>query len=64
MVPGFDIPDTRAIRETEKALYVYSPEIGFWWVPKSQITVDSEVNEPGDHGELCITEWLAKQKGW
>ena len=33
------------------------------WIPKSQISDDSEVYQDGDEGDLVITEWLANQKG-
>ena len=34
------------------------------WIPKSQITDDSEVYERGHEGKLVITHWLAQQLGW
>lgn len=33
------------------------------WIPKSQITDDSEVYETGTEGTLVVTEWIAEQKG-
>lgn len=64
MVPGYDLPRTTVLKETAKALLVHTHGIGNWWVPKSQITRDSEVRHEDDYGELCVTEWFAKQKGW
>ena len=34
------------------------------WIPKSQITEDSEVYKAGTCGTLIVTEWLAEQKKW
>lgn len=55
-----------AIAETDIALLVRVPEHEDKpvWIPKSQITDDSEVYRNGDTGELEITEWLAEQRGW
>lgn len=33
------------------------------WIPKSQITDDSEVYEKGDEGKLIITGWYAEKEG-
>jgi hypothetical protein len=32
------------------------------WIPKSQISDDSEVYDRGHKGKLVITHWLAKQR--
>lgn len=34
------------------------------WIPQSQITDDSEVWKTDDEGNLVITDWFAKKKGW
>lgn len=34
-----------------------------YWIPLSQIAVESEVKTVGDFGTLTITEWIAQQKG-
>lgn len=34
------------------------------WVPKSQISDDSEVNAEDDEGTLVVSQWIAEQKGW
>ena len=34
------------------------------WVPYSQIGPDSEVNEPGDSGDLEISAWFAHKNKW
>lgn len=33
------------------------------WIPKSQITDDSEVYKIGTEGTLVITDWIAEKKG-
>jgi hypothetical protein len=61
----FDDDDVRftqckAIKETPEALLVYidalDQEI---WVPKSQITNDSEVYKMKTEGDLVVTRWFA-----
>jgi hypothetical protein len=63
----------KVVRETDAALLVRVDgsdpaleDIGEYevWVPKSQILDDSEVWQKGDSGELQVTMWIAKQKGW
>lgn len=56
------IDGCKALKETDKGLLVEyeGEEI---WIPKSQITEDSEVTEEGDEGILAIPEWLAEEKG-
>lgn len=54
--------DVLALRETEKGLLVQYEGEEFW-VPKSQISSDSEVSEKDDQGVLAIPEWLAEEKG-
>lgn len=34
------------------------------WVPKSQISDDSEVSDEDDEGTLVVSKWLAETKGW
>lgn len=75
MSPGYDIEGVKCIKESGsgKALLVKNSSCeefegeqpsGTCWVPKSQITDDSEVFEVGGEGTLCVTEWFAKKKGW
>lgn len=52
----------RAIRETANALLCVVDDQEMW-IPKSQISDDSEVYEAGHTGTLIISEWLATQKG-
>lgn len=56
--------EVRATRETDLALLCVingRPQ----WIPKSQITDDSEVFEVGDGapGKLAITGWFARKEG-
>jgi hypothetical protein len=46
--------------ETSKALlcFIAGDEL---WVPKSQISADSEVQHRGDHGRLVVTRWWARK---
>lgn len=57
--------DVVLLRETDKAVLVMVKESREEiWLPRSQI-IDSESDtlEPGQAGELCITDWIAKEKG-
>lgn len=48
--------------ETPKAI-MFTHEGEEFWIPKSQIGNDSEVQGKGDTGTLIIPEWLAEEKG-
>lgn len=65
---SFEIDDAIVVRETEKALLVEAPILDEeQWVPKSQITEDSEVfnaKSGKEPGSLIVTHWIAQQKGW
>lgn len=56
------IKGVEALKETPKALLCLTPTKEVW-IPKSQITEDSEVLAEGDVGTLVITEWIAGEKG-
>jgi hypothetical protein len=60
--PSESLYDVEAIAETDLALLclIDDQEI---WVPKSQITDDSEVKEEGDAGILTVTAWFTKRSG-
>ena len=53
-----------AIRETEKSILVNFGGKENHWVPKSQLSKDSDVTEKDDHGNLIVTKWIANEKGW
>ncbi len=50
-------------KETDKALLCTVDDEDVW-VPKSQVHADSEVYQEGDEGDLVVSEWIARQKGW
>ena len=52
-----------AVAETDLAVCVEGITDEDVWVPKSQISDDSEVWKKGDEGELIITEWFAEKEG-
>jgi hypothetical protein len=51
-----------AIGETEKALLCLI-DWEEYWVPKSQISHESNVTERWDTGTLIVTRWWAEQRG-
>lgn len=56
------IPNVVGKHETEKAvLCVIDGEEK--WIPKSQISDDSDVYGKGHEGDLIVTEWFAKKEG-
>ena len=65
--PTASFEDVEAIQETQPG----TPDAGGLlcmiegkevWIPKSQISDDSEVFKKGDAGTLVIPEWLAIEK--
>jgi hypothetical protein len=56
------IDNVRCIKETHAALLcvIDDEEV---WIPKSQISDDSEVYDEGSSGTLIISEWIANEKG-
>ena len=57
-----EFEDVKAEAETEKAILV-EIEGDKYWVPKSQLDKNSEVNEKGDEGTLITTRWWAEKEG-
>ncbi len=58
---SFDVDDVEA--ESEKAILV-DIDGEKTWVPKSQISEDSEVySKKSGGGELIVTRWWAEQRG-
>lgn len=62
---GFPIGTVIVKAKTEKAVLVelQSGE-GQHWIPLSQVHEDSEIYdsaEPGDQGEMVITQWMAEK---
>jgi hypothetical protein len=60
--PVVEFKAVECVKETERALLcIIDGEEK--WIPKSQITEDSDVNDEGDIGTLVVTEWFAIQDG-
>ena len=59
-----EFEDISVKKETEKAILV-EIEGDEYWVPKSQLSEDSEVYErdEGNEGTLIVTRWWATQEG-
>ena len=59
--PTVSFSDVVVKRETDAAILctIYDKEV---WIPKSQISEDSDVKEEGDEGTLIVSEWIAIQK--
>lgn len=59
------VEDSHVLRESEKAVLCDVSEVGEQWIPKSQITTNSEVWKPGqERGDLAVTKWFARERGW
>lgn len=52
------------LKETGKAIMFTCSEQIDHWVPKSQISDDSEVFAMGDQGALIVSDWFATRAGW
>lgn len=51
------------VAETEKAVLVRLTDDEEYWVPKSVIGEDSEVQGHNDRGVLVVADWFVKRKG-
>jgi hypothetical protein len=62
----FEVEDAKCTAETSKAILVEHSVFdgGKAWIPKSQVSNDSEVREKGTDGTLIISKWLAEQNSW
>jgi hypothetical protein len=61
-----EFSDVTPLKDSGEALLCRIPDLDEdIWIPKSQITDNSEVYE-GDQpaGTLAVTGWLAEQRGW
>lgn len=59
------IEGVRVERQTDLALlcvWTQGKRAREHWIPKSQVTDDSEVWEPGHSGKLVITGWYARKE--
>ena len=58
------IENARCTAETEKAILVEADSLDeSLWVPKSQVTDDSEVYKKDTDGDLIVTDWWAEKAG-
>lgn len=63
-VDVFEVYCEKVKAERPKAILCVT-EAGEAWIPKSQISPDSEIWKVGQKdGSLIITEWIAEKKGW
>lgn len=62
MDDGVEIDDVEVKVETDKALLV-DIDGDEYWLPKSQILEDSEVQGKDDVGTLLVTRWWAEKEG-
>lgn len=63
--PFTELEDVEVLHETDKALLVRFPTAKGTkdeWIPKGQISDDSEVYENGHKGTIIVSEWIAEQK--
>ena len=74
----FRVEDANCVGESPQAILVEAPSfmndsdarvdhergVGRTWIPKSQLSGDTEVCEPGQEGVLIVSMWLAKQRSW
>jgi len=54
--------EATCLATTEQAILVEVDNEEFW-IPRSQLSEDSEVADKGDEGTLIVTRWVAEQKG-
>jgi len=58
------IENARCTAETEKAILVEADSLDeSLWVPKSQVTDDSEVYKKDTDGDLIVNDWWAFKAG-
>lgn len=57
-----EFEDCLCRKETAKAILVRRGD-DEKWVPKSQVTADSEVYAEGHVGKLVVTAWFAEKEG-
>jgi len=54
--------NTKALRDTDKALLVEFEDGVERWIPKSVIDDDSEVYKMGTSGTLVVKQWFAEKE--
>jgi hypothetical protein len=67
-VMPFTIENATCLREADsgKAILVEAKffDDGVEWIPVSQIDDNSEVYKKNTEGDLIVSNWLARKKGW
>ena len=65
---GHVIEDVTCVGETAKAIQITTVDgpdgQTMLWVPKSQIHDNSQVYKNGQEGDICVSSWWARQKGF
>ena len=60
----YTLEGVKAVAETDAALLIVTADGDEVWVPKSQIDDDSEVYKKNNEGDLIVTRWIARERGW
>lgn len=60
---AYEFENVEVVQETTEAILVQFPSRKETWIPKSQVTDDSEVWEDGQYGTLVVTDWFAEKEG-
>jgi len=62
---AYTIENARATGQTDKGIWVEADDLdGETFIPESQIDEDSEVYKKGTEGDLIVSDWFARQRGW
>jgi len=62
---AYTIENAKATGETDKGIWVEADDLDeAAFIPQSQIDDDSEVWQKGDEGDLIVSDWLARERGW
>jgi len=56
------ISDVVCIKETDAALLIRLEDGTEHWIPRSQLSKDSDVSNEDDEGAITLTRWIAEQK--
>ena len=62
---AYTIENARATSENANGIWVEAEDLDeSTFIPHSQIDDDSEVYKRGTEGDLVISDWLARERGW
>ena len=56
--------EAKGIRATDRAVLIKFDDGNEDWIPRTQISTESEVYDKGTEGTVVITKWLAEQRNW